>query len=88
MSWEEIPQHQFDFINTEQVFEHIPKPLETLRYLKKALKTNGVLKISVPTANDIEQRLEIMDWKIPKRGSRKSGDARSFYSYENPIYIL
>jgi 2-polyprenyl-3-methyl-5-hydroxy-6-metoxy-1,4-benzoquinol methylase len=71
VSWEEIPQHQFDFINTEQVFEHISKPLETLCYLKMALKTGGVLKISVPTANDIEQRLEIMDWRIPK-GNRNS----------------
>jgi len=69
--WDEIPQHRFDFINTEQVFEHIPEPLQTLRYLKTALKTNGVLKVSVPTANDIRRRLKIMDWKAPK-GSNNS----------------
>src|SRR5262249_44635808 len=28
IGWEEIPQYQFDFINTEQVFEHIGHPLE------------------------------------------------------------
>jgi 2-polyprenyl-3-methyl-5-hydroxy-6-metoxy-1,4-benzoquinol methylase len=71
VSWMEIPQHQFDFINTEQVFEHIPQPLQTLRHLKNALKPNGILKISVPIANDIERRLKTMDWKAPK-GTRDS----------------
>lgn len=71
IEWDEISQHRFDFINTEQVFEHIAEPLQTLRHLKNALKTDGILKISVPTANDIERRLRIMDWKSPK-GSRNS----------------
>lgn len=71
VSWDEIPQHRFDFINTEQVFEHIPEPLLTLCHLKKALKPSGILKVSVPTANDIERRLKIMDWKAPK-GTRNS----------------
>jgi 2-polyprenyl-3-methyl-5-hydroxy-6-metoxy-1,4-benzoquinol methylase len=66
IAWDEIPQHSFDFINTEQVFEHIPEPLQTLLHLKTALKTGGILKISVPTANDINRRLKIMDWKSPK----------------------
>jgi 2-polyprenyl-3-methyl-5-hydroxy-6-metoxy-1,4-benzoquinol methylase len=68
---DEIPQYCFDFINTEQVFEHIAKPLQTLRHLKTALKTEGILKVSVPSANDIERRLRIMDWKSPK-GSKNS----------------
>lgn len=71
IKWDEIPHHRFDFINTEQVFEHIPEPLKTLRYLKTALKTDGILKVSVPTANDMERRLKIMDWKSPK-GSTNS----------------
>ncbi|HPD58019.1 MAG TPA: class I SAM-dependent methyltransferase [Smithellaceae bacterium] len=66
ITWNEIPDQRFDFINTEQVFEHIPEPLQTLRHLKTALKTDGILKISVPTANDINRRLKIMDWKAPK----------------------
>ena len=71
ISWEEIPNIQFDFINTEQVFEHLPEPLETLRHLKQALKPGGLLKISVPNTNDIDRRLKIMDWTAPKR-SRNS----------------
>jgi len=62
----EISDYRFDFINTEQVFEHIPEPLKTLRILKTALKNGGILKISVPTVNDIDRRLKIMDWKAVK----------------------
>jgi len=71
IEWDEIPQHRFDFINTEQVFEHVPEPLSTLRHLKSALKRDGILKIGVPAANDIERRLRLMDWECPK-GSRDS----------------
>ncbi len=35
ISWEEIPDYKFDLINSEQVFEHIPQPLETLKHLKR-----------------------------------------------------
>jgi 2-polyprenyl-3-methyl-5-hydroxy-6-metoxy-1,4-benzoquinol methylase len=71
IDWDEIQRHRFDFINTEQVFEHISEPLNTLRYLKAALKPKGIVKISVPHANDIDRRLKIMDWKSPK-GSTNS----------------
>ena len=71
IKWNDIPKHNFDFINTEQVFEHIANPLDTLIYLKDALKDHGMLKISVPTANDIQRRLKVMDWKAPK-GTRNS----------------
>jgi len=74
ISDEGIARHEFDFINTEQVFEHIPEPLATLRYLKKALKPDGIIKISVPPAHDIVRRLKAMDWKSPK-GSRNSLNA-------------
>lgn len=66
LSWDEIAQHRFDCVNTEQVLEHLPDPLETVRYLGKSLRVGGILKISVPTAHDIKRRLRIMDWKSPK----------------------
>ncbi|HVG14813.1 MAG TPA: class I SAM-dependent methyltransferase [Chitinophagaceae bacterium] len=71
ITWDEIPQHKFDFINTEQVFEHLAEPLKTMEHLKQALKPNGLLKISVPTATDMERRLKIMDWMSPK-GAKNS----------------
>jgi 2-polyprenyl-3-methyl-5-hydroxy-6-metoxy-1,4-benzoquinol methylase len=62
LNWDELPDHQFDFINTEQVFEHIPKPLETLKHLTYALKPNGLIKISVPDGTGIKKPLKVGDW--------------------------
>lgn len=41
---------RFDFINTEQVFEHLTHPREVLAILSQALAPAGVLKINVPDA--------------------------------------
>lgn len=71
ISWEEIPQHKFDLINTEQVFEHLANPLDTLSHLVRALKPRGLIKLSVPDGSDIRRKLAIMDWKASK-GSRNS----------------
>lgn len=48
VSWDDIPRRRFDFINTEQVFEHLTEPFEVLRHLSAALDVGGILKISVP----------------------------------------
>ncbi len=63
---DEIEGQDFDFINTEQVFEHIPNPLNTLQHLCRSLRPGGMIKISVPTAYDIDRRLRRMDWTAPK----------------------
>lgn len=39
---------RFDFINTEQVFEHLVSPLDILERLGSLLKPGGLLKVSVP----------------------------------------
>jgi 2-polyprenyl-3-methyl-5-hydroxy-6-metoxy-1,4-benzoquinol methylase len=71
LGWEDAENLRFDFINTEQVFEHIPEPLETLMQLKTLLKTNGLIKISVPRANNVEKLLGLMDWTA-KKGTSNS----------------
>jgi SAM-dependent methyltransferase len=63
---DEIPGQLYDFINTEQVFEHLPAPLETLRFLLQALRPGGVIKIGVPNGRQIKRRLELWDWDAPK----------------------
>jgi 2-polyprenyl-3-methyl-5-hydroxy-6-metoxy-1,4-benzoquinol methylase len=45
----EISHLQFDFINTEQVFEHVIEPLQLLRRLAGSLVSGGIIKISVPS---------------------------------------
>lgn len=46
----DLPGSNFDFINTEQVFEHLVEPLQTLRHLASALAPGGIVKVSVPDA--------------------------------------
>lgn len=67
----ELQSHQFDFINADQVFEHLPNPLETLIMLKERLTTQGLIRVSVPDGRDVKRRLATMDWAADK-GSRNS----------------
>lgn len=71
LSWEEIPSHKFDFINADQVFEHLPNPAESLRHLVQALKPTGIIRIGVPDGYDIKRRLAVMDWTAAK-GTKNS----------------
>jgi len=45
-----LPDGEFNFINTEQVFEHLLEPGQVLRRLGRALRPGGLLKLSVPDA--------------------------------------
>jgi 2-polyprenyl-3-methyl-5-hydroxy-6-metoxy-1,4-benzoquinol methylase len=45
----ELSQHKFHFVNTEQVFEHVPEPGVLLSKLAAALHPGGLIKISVPS---------------------------------------
>lgn len=69
-----IPRHQFDVIYANQVFEHIPNPLETLNHLKSGLAPGGVIKIAVPRPRNIERVLKVMDWKAPKYSKNSLND--------------
>jgi 2-polyprenyl-3-methyl-5-hydroxy-6-metoxy-1,4-benzoquinol methylase len=68
IGWNEIPHLDFDFINAEQVFEHIPDPLATLLHLKSGLRPGGIVKISVPYSPVINESLKLMKWER-KKGS-------------------
>lgn len=65
-----IDNHFFDFINTEQVFEHISHPLDTLLRLKERLRSKGLIKISVPNGRGIKKKIKNCDWEA-KKGSKK-----------------
>ncbi|SFD71074.1 class I SAM-dependent methyltransferase [Massilia yuzhufengensis] len=45
-----LPQGEYHFINTEQVFEHLLEPGDMLRRLGRSLRPGGVVKVSVPDA--------------------------------------
>lgn len=62
LTWEELPARSFDFINSEQVFEHLTDPLGALKHLVSALAPGGLLKLSVPDGRDLKRRLAANDW--------------------------
>jgi 2-polyprenyl-3-methyl-5-hydroxy-6-metoxy-1,4-benzoquinol methylase len=55
-----------DFINAEQVFEHIPSPRQTLEDLVQALVPGGVTRIAVPDGRRIESKVKNPTWKAAK----------------------
>lgn len=69
INYEEIAALQFDFINVEQVLEHLVEPGTTLTYLRECLRPQGVIKIGVPNGEDIKERLEVPNWQAPKGSS-------------------
>lgn len=68
---DEISNSSYDFVNIEQVVEHLTWPLELIADLVASLTTTGVLRISVPNARDLDRRVAADDWYADK-GSRRS----------------
>lgn len=58
LGYSDLPGRMFDFINTEQVVEHLVDPLGSLRHLAAALAPGGVIKISVPNEGRALQSLQ------------------------------
>ncbi len=67
---EKLPDEHFDFINSEQVFEHLPNPLEILNILQKALKPHGLLRINVPDGSKIRRNIKKGNWTFPAEPNR------------------
>lgn len=61
-----LPDAAFDFINTEQVLEHLPRPAETVAGLVRALRPGGVLKIGVPHDPALRTKLQRPQWTAAK----------------------
>lgn len=71
VAYEEIESADYDLINAEQVLEHVAEPLVIMRHLLSGLAPHGILKVNVPDAPNMKQRLARADWSAPK-GSRWS----------------
>lgn len=59
---EDIPNHRFDWMNANQVFEHLSEPLETLRLLKSGLAAGGILTMAVPGGHRIKKKISKGEW--------------------------
>lgn len=66
LNWEEIPIQKFDFINTDDVFEHLVDPVPVLDHLAKGLKKGGIIKISVPNGIVNLKAIKAMDWSAQR----------------------
>jgi 2-polyprenyl-3-methyl-5-hydroxy-6-metoxy-1,4-benzoquinol methylase len=55
-----------DFVNADQILEHVSDPRRAVRDMASALRRGGILKIAVPQARDIRRRLAVLDWYAPK----------------------
>ncbi|MFN8050239.1 MAG: class I SAM-dependent methyltransferase [Acidimicrobiales bacterium] len=71
---DELPSARFDFVNAEQVFEHLTDPAGVLAGLSAALRPGGLLRLSVPNGANIRTLLDAPDWQAPK-GSERSLNA-------------
>lgn len=67
---EHLPADTFDYVNTEQVVEHLVEPRETVDALAASLRPGGILRISVPNGSDIRERLRDADWTAAKGSAR------------------
>jgi len=43
-----FPEAWFDIVHSSQVFEHLPRPLDELREIRRILKPGGLLYVNVP----------------------------------------
>ena len=62
MTLEALPAEHFDFINMEQVLEHLIDPWETVRRLAASLRSGGFLQISVPNGNGMLKQVGSFNW--------------------------
>jgi SAM-dependent methyltransferase len=62
LTLDEASAMSFDFITSDQVFEHLTDPFDIATKLSGALSPNGILKISVPIGVRARRRLAVGDW--------------------------
>ncbi len=58
----------FDFVNCEQVLEHVSSPLETFKKLAQSLKCGGYLRVAVPNGAGIRRAMQDPFW-IPGKNA-------------------
>lgn len=60
----EITEGTYDLITSVQVMEHLPDPLGTIRWARKALKPCGIFVVEVPNYLSISSIRHKRDWHI------------------------
>ena len=82
---------QFDFIHTEQVFEHLTDPGRDFQTLAKALSRDGIMKIAVPPQRNIRASLKangMISWSPQERLWNPRCSAPQESKYDDYVAIL
>ncbi len=58
----DFPEAPFDIIRLEQVFEHLPDPIEILQRCRSLLKPGSFLLMTFPCFNSLCRNLSIVHW--------------------------
>jgi SAM-dependent methyltransferase len=59
-------QHFFDFVNTDQVMEHVADPRAIVKLLDRVTRPGGILKVFVPNGTDYAKRARAAEWAPSK----------------------
>lgn len=79
----DLPREYFDFINADQVLEHLVDPLEVLQQLASSLKPGSIIKISTPGDRRIDQKIH-----GAKQRKLSAADFRKSFDVLAPLYHL
>jgi 2-polyprenyl-3-methyl-5-hydroxy-6-metoxy-1,4-benzoquinol methylase len=66
----QIKADTYDFINAEQVFEHLSDPIAVLRQCRLWLKDNGIMRIAVPNGQSIKHKVDHRKWTMSEMATR------------------
>ncbi|MHA1270837.1 MAG: class I SAM-dependent methyltransferase [Candidatus Helarchaeota archaeon] len=66
LNLEDLNKYKFHYINLDQVFEHVERPMKLLLDLKNVLNRLGVIHISVPNGRNIENLINKGKFKVGK----------------------
>lgn len=92
---EPLPYSDLDFVIASEVFEHVPPPADVaFRNSWRMLKPGGVLILTVPYGDRLEQTVEhypsLHDWRLKQRGADyyiENVDVRGQREeFENPVF--
>lgn len=59
-----FPEESFDVVRMEEVIEHLPDPVDSLKEVRRVLRPGGVLYLTTPNFNSLNQLLLGASWSV------------------------
>lgn len=80
----EFPENYFDFIYLDSVLEHVLNPIEYLIKIKRILKTNGILYVSVPNEDSLFNDVRRIVFNVIGR----KGITEKLKPFDSPYHVI